>query len=127
MHLEQTNNFELWNQSAVLLNSFQKLDSSADAENFKVFNVVGNLIYTIFNDIREACSEQDNHIVLYHFSKAKSSCLVLNELLISNELSPETDINGFYIRKTSEIIGLLNNYIHLCRINIIINIRQKKR
>ncbi len=107
--------------------SIQKLDSCAEAKNFPITNQIKDLIQTINYDIQEACSNDDLHITLYHFSKAKSSCLILNELLNTNEISADTEINSYFLQSNTEMITMLNNYIHLNRINIIISIRRKKK
>lgn len=127
MHLEQLTNLDLWNQSATLLSSIQYLDSSANARYSSISEQIKGVIQTIYIDVVEACTGEDQNIILYHFSKAKSSCLVLNEMLLCNEVYTEKELNGFFIRKNNEIISTLNNYIHLCRINIILELRKKKK
>lgn len=82
---------------------------------------------TINYDIQEACSQDDLHITLYHFSKAKSSCLILSELLASNNIFESDKLNADFIKQNNEMISMLNNYIHLNRVNIIIDIRRKKK
>ncbi|RKD86205.1 hypothetical protein [Mangrovibacterium diazotrophicum] len=104
-----------------------KMDIRANATEDSIFGQLKELVRTINYDIQEACSQDDLHITLYHFSKAKSSCLILGELLISIDIFNSDKLNSDFARLNNDMIAMLNNYIHLNRVNIIIDIRRKKK
>jgi len=104
-----------------------KMDIRANATEDSIFGQLKELVRTINYDIQEACSQDDLHITLYHFSKAKSSCLILGELLISRDIFNSDKLNSDFAKLNNDMIAMLNNYIHLNRVNIIIDIRRKKK
>lgn len=127
MHLKHFKNFDLWKKTQTMTESINELESRNNSSFFPLTSQIKDLIKTINTDIHEACSNDDLHITLYHFSKAKSSCLILTELLNTNEISANMELNSFLLQSNTEMISMLNNYIHLNRINIIISIRRKKK
>ncbi len=110
-----------------MVNSLNMIDIRSVSSNFSILGQVKDLIRSINHDIEEACTQTDLHVTLYYFSKAKSSCLVLGEILSANEVSSSERIGPYLIRNNNEMVSMLNSYIHLNRVNIIMDIRRKKK
>lgn len=127
MHLNHFKQFDLWSKSETMVTSASRMDSSVKLGALPILGQIKDLIKTVNYDIHEACSQDDLHITLYHFSKAKSSCLILGELLSNNDIFESNDLNSEFMSNNNEMISMLNNYIHLSRVNIIIDIRRKKK
>ena len=127
MQLKHFENFDLLVKAEEIVSSLNTLAPQIIADKRVMFDQVTELIKSINNDIKEACTQNDLHIILYHFSKAKSACLVLEEILSSSEISNSGNFNAFLLSNNAEMISMLNSYIHLSRVNIIISIRRKKK
>lgn len=90
-----------------------------------LYGQIEDILVTIGQDIKEAFNDEDQNVTLYHFSKAKSSCLVLAELLQAGRVNDLDEFADNLIKHNEELILMLNNYIHLTRVNITLNLRRK--
>ncbi|WP_372776223.1 hypothetical protein [Mangrovibacterium sp.] len=105
--------------------SLKTLDLSNRKTDAPLFGQIEEILLTVGQDIKEAFTDEDQNVTLYHFSKAKSSCMVLAELLQAGRVDELDEFANKLIKHNQELILMLNNYIHLTRINIIIDLRRK--
>ena len=81
---------------------------------------------SVHQDIEQAYTGDDRQIILYYFSKAKSSCQIMEKILsmIEGISSPKSGLSAIHI--IDEMNFMLDHYIHLSRINIVIERKQKE-
>ena len=81
---------------------------------------------SVHQDIEQAYTGDDRQIILYYFSKAKSSCQIMEKILsrIEDFFIPKSGLSAIHI--IDEMNFMLDHYIHLSRINIVIERKQKE-
>ena len=82
-------------------------------------------VFSIQQDIQEAYSHHDQQFILYYFSKAKSSCLIVEEMLIKIGKTFPLEYYSEYLNRLDEMKSILDNYIHLSQINLSIENKRK--
>ncbi len=118
---------DLVKRSESLMKALEYINSITSETLSKELQELRQLSTSINDDINFAWSQEELNSVLFYLSKAKSSSLVLREIIVlKNSQSDIQDLLGC-LTKTNELIETLNNYIHLCRINITIEFRKKKK
>lgn len=113
----------LWNKAVELVSFIGIPIRSADPDAL----VCEETIRSIQTNIEQALVATDPHISLFYFSKAKSSCLILEKMLPRIWDSQNAHTAMAYLHINKELIEMLDSYIHLCRVNLIVIYNKRKR
>lgn len=114
----------LWKISGELIEKTGSFQPVPEEPHHSLFVQFQQAIVSIRLDIREAYSQNDQHFILYHFSKAKSSCLIVEEMLIKIGTLLPLEHYSEYLCNLDEMKSILDNYIHLSHIHLVM---EKKR
>lgn len=115
----------LWRKSEELMAEISTMEPFPECPAHEQFLLLKDVALTLHQDIEQAYTLNDRQIILYHFSKAKSSCQIMEKILsrIEEIFSPKSVLIS--IRIIEEITLMLNHYIHLSLINITIEKKNK--
>ncbi|MGV8095614.1 MAG: four helix bundle protein [Mangrovibacterium sp.] len=117
-------NSNLWKKSGELIEKTGSFEPVPEEPHHALFVQFRKAVVSIQLDIKEAYSQKDQQFILYHFSKAKSSCLIVEEMLIKIGTMFPMEYYSEYLNSLDEMKAILDNYIHLSQINLVI---EKKR
>lgn len=117
-------NSNLWKKSGELIERTGSLEPVPDEPLHELFVQFRAAVLSIQQDIQEAYSHNDQQFILYHFSKAKSSCLIVEEMLIKIGKAFPLDYYSEYLNSLDEMKSILDSYIHLSQINLSIEKRK---
>ncbi len=109
----------LWKISGELIEKTGSLQPVPEEPHLSLFVQFQQAVVSIQLDIREAYSHNDQHFILYHFSKAKSSCLIVEEMLIKIGTLFPLEHYSEYLSNLDEMKSILDNYIHLSHIHLV--------
>jgi four helix bundle protein len=109
----------LWKISGELIEKTGSLQPVPEEPHRSLFVQFQQAVVSIQLDIREAYSHNDQHFILYHFSKAKSSCLIVEEMLIKIGTFFPLEHYSEYLSNLDEMKSILDNYIHLSHIHLV--------
>ena len=114
----------LWKKSEELVSKAGLISPSPEEMHQGLFFQVKNTLASIQKDIKQAYGQTDHQVVLYYFSKTKSSCMILEGMLVKIVESIPLSFYSEWLSVIEEMKSILDNYIRLSQINIII---EKKR
>jgi hypothetical protein len=117
-------NSNLWKKSGELIEKAGSFEPVPEEPHHALFVQFQKAVVLIQLDVEEAYSQKDQHFILYHFSKAKSSCLIVEEMLIKIGTMFPLEYYSEYMNSLDEMKSILDSYIHLSQINLVI---EKKR
>ncbi len=117
-------NSNLWRKSGELIEKAGSFEPVPDEPHHSLFVQFKNTVVSIQLDIQEAYTHNDQQFILYHFSKAKSSCLIIEEILVKFGTIFPLEFYSEYLYSLDEMKSILDNYIHLSQINL--SIEKKK-
>ncbi|MEN6454147.1 MAG: four helix bundle protein [Prolixibacteraceae bacterium] len=109
----------LWKISGELIEKTGSFQPVPEEPHLSLFVQFQQAVVSIQLDIREAYSHNDQHFILYHFSKAKSSCLIVEEMLIKIGTLFPLEHYSEYLSNLDEMKSILDNYIHLSHIHLV--------
>lgn len=113
-------NSNLWKKSGELIEKTGTFEPVPEEPHHSLFVQFQKAVFSIQQDIQEAYSQSDQQYILYHFSKAKSSCLIVEEMLIKFGTTFSLEHYAEYMNSLGELKTILDNYIHLSQINLVI-------
>ncbi len=117
----------LWKKSEELVSKTGLITPFPEEKHQGLFIQFRDTLASIQKDIKQAYGQTDQQVVLYYFSKTKSSCMILEEMLVKIvELIPFSFYSE-YISVIEEMKSILDNYIRLSQINIIIEKKRKEK
>ncbi len=119
-------NSSLWRKSLKLVAKTGSLRPAREEPHYALFVQFQKAIESIQQDIKEAYSHHNQQFVLYHFSKAKSSCLIAEEMLTKIGKILPVGSYSEYLESLDEMKSILDNYIHLSQINMVIEKKRKE-
>ncbi len=117
---------DLWKKSGELIEKTGSFQPVPEEPHHSLFIQFQKAIVSIQLDIQEAYSQNDQHFILYHFSKAKSSCLIVEEMLIKIGTLFPLEHYSEYLNSLDQMKSILDNYIHLSQINLVMERNRQK-
>ena len=117
----------LWRKSEELISKTGSIDPFPEEIRQKLFLQFKEIVISVQKDIKQAYLQNDQQVILYYFSKTKSSCLILEEMLTMSETIFPAGFYLEYLPVIDEMKSILDNYIHLSQINIVIENKRKEK